>query len=97
GGGDHDGSRVAVAESFDVEGFLAGQTKAGGILPVHKLQRQDPHANQVRSVDALIADGDNGFHAEQQRAFGGPVSRRARTVFGAGDDYQWSSLLLVSQ
>ena len=47
-------------------------------------------------MNALEAFGDHGFHAQQQRAFGGPVARGAGAVFFAGDDEQRRAFLLVA-
>ncbi len=49
-------------------------------------QRQHAHADEVGAVDALEALRDDGLHAEQLRALGGPVARAAGAVFLAGED-----------
>ena len=51
-------------------------------------QRQHAHADEIAAVDALEAFGDDGFHAEQERALGGPVARAAHAVIFAGEDDQ---------
>ena len=56
--------------------------------PVHELQRQHAHADQVGAVDALVALGDDGADAEHERALGRPVTRRARAVLFAGEHEQ---------
>ena len=43
-------------------------------------QRQDAHANQVGTVDALKAHRQHGAYAQQALAFGRPVARRAHAV-----------------
>ena len=61
-------------------------------FPRQELQRENPHADQIRAVNALVAFGDRGAHAEQQWALGGPVARGAGTVFLAGDEDQRNPL-----
>ena len=46
-------------------------------------QRQDPHTDQIRPVDALKRRGDNGFHTEQIGSFCSPVSGRTGPVLAA--------------
>ena len=47
-------------------------------------------------MDALVALGDHGAHAEQVRALGGPVARRAGAVLLAGEQDQRHALLAVA-
>ena len=56
-----------------------------GRLAVDVLERQHAHADEVGAVDALVALGDHGADAEQQRALGGPVARRAGAVLLADE------------
>ena len=51
-------------------------------------QRQHAHADQIAAVDALEALGDDRFHAEQERALGGPVAAGAHAVILAGQHDQ---------
>ena len=44
-----------------------------------------PCPTRLRAVDALVALGDDGADAEQQRALGRPVARRAGAVLLAGE------------
>jgi hypothetical protein len=53
-----------------------------------ELQRQHAHAHQVAAVDALEAARHHGLDAQQLRALGGPVARRAGAVFLAGEDHR---------
>ena len=53
------------------------------------------HADKVRAMDALEALGDDGFHAEQARAFRRPVAAGAGAVFLPGDDDERCSLRLI--
>ena len=46
-------------------------------------------------MDALEAFGDDGLHAQQQRALRGPVARRSRPIFFARDDKQRDAGALV--
>ena len=50
------------------------------VWPSTYSQRQHAHAHEVRAVDALVALGDDGADAEQQRALRRPVARRAGAV-----------------
>ncbi len=54
-------------------------------LAGRELERQHPHADEVRAVDALVALGQHRAHAEQQRALRRPVARRTRAVLLARD------------
>src|SRR5207248_6537884 len=56
--------------------LIAGQAEGFSILSRLKLQRQNSHADQVRAMNALVAFGNNGAHAQKQRPFRGPVARR---------------------
>ena len=58
--------------------------------------RQDAHADEVRAVDALEADGENRAHAEKRRAFSGPVARRSGAVAFAGDEDDGRALVAVA-
>src|SRR5215210_3536172 len=49
-------------------------------------ERHHAHADEVRAVDALEALGDDGPDAEEVRALGGPIARRAGAVLLAGED-----------
>ena len=81
-----------VGQANDVERLFAGEAVGFGGLLVEELQRQNAHADQVGAVDALEAFGDHGAHAQQQRALGRPVARRAGAVFLAGDHHQRNAL-----
>ena len=39
-------------------------------------------------MNTLVAFRDHGVHAQQARAFGGPVARRSRSVFLPGENHQ---------
>ena len=56
--------------------------------PVLKLQRQNAHAHQVRTVNALEALRNHRPHAQQLWSLGRPVARRTRTVFLARQNHQ---------
>jgi hypothetical protein len=45
------------------------------LWPGQELERQDAHPDEVRSMDALEALGDDRPDAEQKRALGRPVAR----------------------
>jgi hypothetical protein len=63
-----------LGQAGDRDLLLAGQVV--GL----DLQRQDAHADEVRAVDALERVGDDRPDAEEVRALGRPVARRARAV-----------------
>ena len=65
-------------------------------LAVGELQRQHAHADEVGAVDALEGLGDHRAHAEQVRALGRPVARRARAVLLAAEDDERRALLGVA-
>ena len=65
------------------------------VSPSAVLQRQHAHPDQVGAVDALVRLGDDGAHAEQRGALGGPVAARAAAVLLAGQDDQRGALGLV--
>ena len=66
--------------------LAAGQAERRGALAGQELERQDAHPDEVGAVDPLVALGDDRPDAEQRRALGRPVARRARAVLAAGDD-----------
>src|SRR5262245_59427408 len=71
-------ARLELArKAADRERLAPGEARGLGARARLELQRQDAHADQVRAVDALVALGDRGAYAEQQRALGGPVARAA--------------------
>ena len=62
-------------EAGDRVSLLSRQPELCGALTLPVLQRQYTHADQVGTMDALVGLGNDGTHAEQQRALGGPVAR----------------------
>src|SRR5215469_12528803 len=62
--------RQQLRQADDVVGLFAGQAQRVRVLFVEELQRQDAHANEVGTVYALVAFGDHGAHAKQQRSLG---------------------------
>ena len=75
-----DAERCRALAAVELEGLAVGA--------VLELQRQHAHADEVGAVDALEALDDHGADAEQSRALGRPVARRAGAVFLAGEDHQ---------
>jgi len=49
-----------------------------------RIRAAESPCDEVRTMDAFERFGDCGAYAKQHRAFGGPVARRTRTVFFAG-------------
>ena len=69
------------------------------VLPARPLlehQRQHAHADEVRAVDALEALRDDGAHAEELRALGRPVARRAGAVFAPREHDERNLLRLIA-
>src|SRR6185503_10421994 len=89
-----EGAAVELGD-LDVERLVAGEAERLRALALRELERQDAHADQVGAVDALEALRERGAHAEQRRALGGPVARRAGAVFFAGQNDGRHALLLV--
>ena len=74
------------------ESLLSGQTKRVCVLAFLELQRQETHADQVRSVNALERFGTHKPDILEKRALRRPVPTRAAPVLLAGED---AGLLLV--
>src|SRR5208282_4195710 len=73
-----------VGQAFDVENLEAGEPARFRSFARQKFQRQHSHSNEVAAMDALEAFGKDGADSEQNRALGGPVARRAGTIFLPG-------------
>src|SRR5262249_52754246 len=80
--------REQLGQTDDVVSLFAGEAQRVRVLFREKLQRQDAHADEVGTVYALVALGDHGADAEQQRTLGGPIAGRSRTVLFAGENDQ---------
>ncbi|KAG1320640.1 hypothetical protein G6F63_014159 [Rhizopus arrhizus] len=80
------GARFAFAD--DGIAFRAVQRQRLAVHAGLEFQRQHAHADQVGTVNPLEALGHDRFHAGQAHALGGPVTRAALAVVGAGDDDQ---------
>src|SRR5579875_181564 len=63
-----------VGHARDVERFVTPQIKRFPRLLVLELQGQDTHGDEIATVDALVALGNDGFDAEQEWPFGGPIA-----------------------
>src|SRR6266851_8623992 len=85
-----------AGDAADGHGLVAPDAERlpRGALLEH--QRQYPHADQIRAVNALERLGDDRADAEQRRAFGGPVARGTGAVFAAGEDHERHLFLLVA-
>ena len=84
--GHFDRTRLGIFEVTEVEGFTTREPKRLRVLTVHELAGDHAHADEIRTMDTLEAFGDDGFDAEQHRAFGGPIARGARAVLLARED-----------
>ncbi len=78
----------AARDAADREALAAVEAERGSRLAVDVLQRKHAHAHEVGAVDALEALGDHGADAEQQRALGRPVARRAGAVLLADERHE---------
>ena len=61
-------------KAANIQQFTAIQGKYRSIHSFGKLQRQDPHADQVGPVDALIGGGYHCPHTQEAGALGSPVA-----------------------
>src|SRR5690606_3446586 len=62
-------------QTFEIKGFIAFDVQRSHAVVTYELQRQYAHADQVGTVDTFIGTCDHGFHAQQLRTFGRPVTR----------------------
>ena len=58
----------------NVEGLFASEAERLSVLTWEELEWEDTHADEVRSVDALVGLGDNSLDALEVRTLGCPVS-----------------------
>ena len=70
-----------VVEPDEIERLGAVELERRRGRAGRKLARQHAHADEVAAMDALEAVGDDRAHAEEARAFRGPVARAAGAVF----------------
>src|SRR5450830_427141 len=88
---DHQGCQLLwldfAFQTFQVEGFIAGDAQGLHAVVADELQWQHAHAHQVRTVDTLERAGDHGFYAQQLRTFGRPVAGRAGAVLFAAEHH----------
>ncbi len=88
-------ARNGIAQSFHVENVLAGQSKRLDGVARAELQRQNPHSDEIRAVDAFVAFGDHHPDPLQMRPFGRPVAARPRAVLLPRKDDEGRPLFLV--
>ena len=88
--------RFDRGDAADRVRLAPGQAERVRVLAGEELQRQDPHPDEVRPVDALEALGDHGSDPEEQRALRRPVPRRAGAVLAPGDHDARHALRSVS-
>src|SRR5204862_4779485 len=65
-----------AGKAGQVEGFLSAEPERCGRLIGEELQRQNPHAHEVRAVNPLVALRDHGAHAPSPGTLRRPVARR---------------------
>src|SRR3546814_20828181 len=85
-----------VGDAGDIDDLPAGELERPAVHPTDELQREHPHTDEVRAVDAREALDDHGLYAEQTRALGCPVARRAGAVLFAAQDDQWYARGLIA-
>src|SRR5216683_6522656 len=66
-----------VADAADLQHLFSGQLERVRILSRQKLQRQYSHADQIRTVNALVTFGNCRAHSEKARALCCPIPGRA--------------------
>src|ERR1043166_945943 len=66
----------APAKQIDVERLRAVEAEGLRVRPLFELQREDAHADEIRTVDALEALRDDCSHAEGLRALRAPAAGR---------------------
>src|SRR5207244_4548730 len=89
-------ARLGVLDPRDRELLAPGEAEGLAALTIPVLERQDPHHQEVRAVDPLVALGDHGSHAQEVRPLCRPVARRARAVLLAGEDDERHALGEIS-
>ncbi|MPL73108.1 hypothetical protein SDC9_18901 [bioreactor metagenome] len=95
-GAGHQRQRLDVAfEALDRHHLVAGQAERLAGVAAGELERDDAHADQVRTVDPLEAFRDDRLDAEQVGALRRPVTRRARAVFDAAEDDERDARRLI--
>src|SRR5579859_2211330 len=62
------------AKSADRIDLAAAEPKVCAVLPLHELQREYAHTDQVAAMNPLEALGDNGAHSEQLRTLCRPIA-----------------------
>ena len=83
------------AKTYDVVGLGAIELEGLGCCSLVELEREDAHADEVGSVDTLVAGGNDCFHAEETCSFGGPITAAAGAVFLTSDDDERGLLRLI--
>jgi hypothetical protein len=63
-----------AAVGGNVEGLLSGEAERLSVLPGEELKREDTHANEVGSVDALVRLSNDCLDTLEVRTLGSPVS-----------------------
>src|SRR4051812_32157150 len=72
--GDRHLTSLAILDTGDRERLAPAQPERLARLALRVLKREDPHHQQVRAVDPLVALRDHRAHAEQVRALRRPVA-----------------------
>ena len=79
----------------NAERLRAVESVSIGALSILELQRQDSHADQVASVDALVRLGDHSVDSLEVRALGSPITGGTGAVLVASQDDKLLSSVLV--
>src|SRR4029079_14129540 len=77
-------ARLAAGAPGHAEHAARAEPERLAALAGQVLEREDPHHQEVRAVDPLVALRDHGLHAEQFRPLRRPVARGPGAVLLAG-------------
>ena len=87
--------RQVAALEVNGESLRAVKTVSIGALTILELERQDAHADQVASVDTLVALSDHSVDTLKVGALGSPITGGARAVLVSSEDNQLFASILV--
>src|SRR5258708_28013387 len=68
-------TRSGSFKTSDVECLCAIKFQRRGVRAFLELARQDAHADEVAAMNPFEALRDDGFHSQQTRSLGSPVTR----------------------
>src|SRR5262249_18044895 len=86
----------AAGEPGHVERFGAVDAERLDAVGSLEFAGKHAHPDEIGAMDALEAPRDHGAHAQQVRALGRPVARRAHAVVLARENDEWNALRAVA-